>query len=91
MLFNRRVERACFWVLVWAVLAGAVLPSGSASAEALTESRAGELHELLTPDADAAWRTIPWMTSVLEAQREAVEKGRPIFIWAMDGHPLGCV
>jgi hypothetical protein len=65
-------------------------PAPALSGE-LTEARAGELHELLTPDPDAVWRTIPWMTSVLEAQREALEKGRPIFIWAMDGHPLGCV
>ena len=76
------------WVLAWAVLAGAVLPVGPAFAGELTEARAGELHELLTPDAGAVWRTIPWLTSVLEAQREALEKGRPIF---MDGHPLGCV
>lgn len=91
MGISNRIGRACFWMVAWAALAGAVLPGGPASAEALTDARAGELHELLTPDADAAWRTIPWMTSVLEAQREAVEKGRPIFIWAMDGHPLGCV
>ncbi len=90
---GRRIERWCFWVVVWAVLAGLVMPAAQASASlnGLTEARAGELHELLTPDPEAVWRTIPWMTSVLEAQREALEKGRPIFIWAMDGHPLGCV
>jgi len=57
----------------------------------LTEQRAAELHDLLAPDADDPWRTIPWMTSVLDAQRVALERGKPIFIWAMDGHPLGCV
>jgi hypothetical protein len=27
---------------------------------------------------------------LLEAQRIAAEAKKPIFIWAMDGHPLGC-
>lgn len=78
-------------------VAAATLLSGSAYAGAqgadgqLTERRAAELHDLLTPSADEPWRTIPWMTSVLQAQRVALEEGKPIFIWAMDGHPLGCV
>ena len=39
---------------------------------------------------DATWRTIPWKTSLLEAQRIAARERKPLFIWAMDGHPLGC-
>jgi len=27
---------------------------------------------------------------VLDAQAAATREGKPIFIWAMDGHPLGC-
>jgi hypothetical protein len=36
------------------------------------------------------WRTIPWKVSLIEAQAIAVRDRKPIFIWAMDGHPLGC-
>ncbi len=39
---------------------------------------------------DEAWRTIPWKTDLLEAQRLSLAESKPIFIWAMDGHPLGC-
>ncbi|HMO14711.1 MAG TPA: hypothetical protein PKD64_12600 [Pirellulaceae bacterium] len=39
---------------------------------------------------DAPWRSIPWQIDLLEAQRLAVEQSRPLLIWAMDGHPLGC-
>ncbi|MFT5122737.1 MAG: hypothetical protein ACI9QL_004582 [Candidatus Omnitrophota bacterium] len=39
---------------------------------------------------DATWRTIPWQTSLLNAQRIAARERKPLFIWAMDGHPLGC-
>ena len=36
------------------------------------------------------WRTIPWETSLIEAQNNAAREKKPIFIWAMDGHPLAC-
>ena len=64
--------------------------SSSSTAEDLTEQRFRQLHKQLQPAADELWRTIPWRTSLLEAQRRAVTEKKPIFIWAMDGHPLGC-
>lgn len=48
------------------------------------------LHTALKPKANEAWRSIPWKISLLDAQRVAAETQKPIFIWAMDGHPLGC-
>jgi hypothetical protein len=36
------------------------------------------------------WRSIPWELDLLTAQKLSVEQSKPIFIWAMDGHPLGC-
>ena len=56
----------------------------------LTEAEFQKLHRELQPDPKATWRTIPWKTSVLDAQAAAAREGKPIFIWAMDGHPLGC-
>ena len=57
---------------------------------ALTQAEFQRLHRQLQPDPKATWRTIPWKTSVLDAQAAAARAGKPIFIWAMDGHPLGC-
>ena len=56
----------------------------------LTEAEFQKLHRELQPDPKAMWQTIPWKTSVLDAQAAAAREGKPIFIWAMDGHPLGC-
>ncbi|MAI71008.1 MAG: hypothetical protein CMM01_08875 [Rhodopirellula sp.] len=56
----------------------------------LTEKRCRELIAELQPGEDAIWRTIPWKLSVLEARSAAFKQDKPIFIWAMDGHPLGC-
>lgn len=61
-----------------------------ACGEGLDADEFARLHKLLTPAEDEPWRTIPWKISVLDAQRAAVQEGKPIFIWAMDGHPLGC-
>ena len=49
-----------------------------------------QLSKKLCPPADEPWRTIPWKISLLAGQKAAVESKKPIFIWAMDGHPLGC-
>lgn len=56
----------------------------------LTEEEFRSLHAELQPAEDALWRTVPWETSVLDAQKVAAEQKKPLFIWAMDGHPLGC-
>jgi len=56
----------------------------------LDEAQFKKLHAQLQPSPDEAWRQIPWRTSLLEARKEAAQQKKPIFIWAMDGHPLGC-
>ncbi len=57
---------------------------------AVSEDTFRELYGQLNPAEEEPWRTIPWKTGLLDAQRQAAKDGRPIFIWAMDGHPLGC-
>jgi len=47
------------------------------------------MKDLQTPQ-ETGWRSIPWKTSLLEAQRIGAQERKPLFIWAMDGHPLGC-
>ena len=55
----------------------------------LTEAKFRKLHKELQPG-EEPWRTIPWKISLLNAQKIAAKEKKPIFIWAMDGHPLGC-
>ena len=57
----------------------------------ISEDGFKKLKTLLTPNENEAWKTIPWKLFVLDAQKSAVENKKPIFIWAMDGHPLACV
>ncbi|MDQ3703580.1 MAG: hypothetical protein M3442_22065, partial [Chloroflexota bacterium] len=36
------------------------------------------------------WQGIPWLTDLWAARRLALEAGKPIFLWTMNGNPLGC-
>ena len=49
-----------------------------------------KIHEQLKPPANEPWRSIPWKVSLVEAQNQSVKDQKPIFIWSMDGNPLGC-
>jgi hypothetical protein len=49
-------------------------------------------HQAIQPrPEEVRWRQIPWETDLWEARRRAREAGKPILLWAMNGHPLGCV
>ena len=81
------------WRTVFAIVCIALSPillPASARAEELTEAKFKQLHAELQPAADEPWRTIPWKIALLDAQQTAARENKPIFIWAMDGHPLGC-
>jgi hypothetical protein len=41
------------------------------------------------PD-EMRWQEIPWQTDLWEARRLASSQDKPIFLWAMNGNPLGC-
>ena len=36
------------------------------------------------------WQAIPWQTDLRAALLLAEEVGKPIFLWTMNGNPLGC-
>lgn len=74
------------WMMTVAVTA---LAATAARAGELTDAKFRKLHKELQPG-DEPWRTIPWKISLLGAQKIAAKEKKPIFIWAMDGHPLGC-
>jgi hypothetical protein len=83
-----RPVRSLVTLLLCTAVFQTALPRG-ACAE-LTDAEFKRLHEQLQPAADEPWRTIPWKISLLDAQKAAAKEKKPIFIWAMDGHPLGC-
>ncbi|MEO6597641.1 MAG: hypothetical protein ABIP94_23095 [Planctomycetota bacterium] len=69
---------------------GTTLLAAQDPANELDEQRFAALQRQLSPDPAVPWRSIPWRIHLLEAQREAAAQQKPLFLWAMDGHPLGC-
>jgi hypothetical protein len=39
---------------------------------------------------ESKWLEIPWQTDLWDGRRLAMAEGKPIFLWAMNGNPLGC-
>ena len=80
---------------VWALVALVILVPAERSARAAKPIPADQfrtLHALIKPHADEEkWTKIPWLTSLWEARQRAAAEGKPIVLWEMDGHPLGCV
>jgi hypothetical protein len=72
-------------------LAGLVGAGAVTAAEPVPADRFAKVHALIKPQADEdRWAQIPWLTSLWEARRRAAAQGKPILLWEMDGHPLGC-
>ena len=42
------------------------------------------------PGAEEAWLTIPWHATLHEGLRAAGQQQKPLLLWLMNGHPLGC-
>ena len=45
---------------------------------------------VLPAEAEVAFERLPWHASFAEGLRAAQEQARPLLLWAMNGHPLGC-
>jgi hypothetical protein len=77
-----------------ALVAGALtclaLPAAE-PAPSLSVDRFKDVLALVKPGKDEdKWAQIPWQTNLWEARKLAAEKGKPLLLWEMDGHPLGC-
>jgi hypothetical protein len=49
-----------------------------------------KIKSVLPKPEEEKWLTIPWRTSLMAARAEAQKLGKPMFLWIMNGHPLGC-
>ena len=80
----RSVERLRGLAAVGAAVWAAWFTGATAIAEPIAERIAA-----LRPPAER-WQQVGWRTDLDAARREAARLRRPLFIWAMNGNPLGC-
>ena len=51
---------------------------------------ADKLADIVASGDSEAFRSINWHTNLVDAVSEAKRTKRGLFLWVMDGHPLGC-
>jgi hypothetical protein len=74
-----------------ACAAGLLLIAFASGSEPIPPGQFRTLHDLIKDNAGKEkWAQIPWMTSLWDARQKAAAEGKPILLWEMDGHPLGC-
>ncbi len=84
-MFRTRITLAA------AALACLALPAAVPAPPPLAADQFKTLTTLIKPAKDEdKWSTIPWQVDLWAARKLAAEKGKPLVLWEMDGHPLGC-
>jgi hypothetical protein len=74
-----------------ALLTAAVAAHAGAPKPAMSEAEYASALKVIRPAAgEDKFDRIPWLTSLWEARQKAAREGKPILLWEMDGHPLGC-
>jgi hypothetical protein len=69
----------------------AFAPVASDQPAAFDDKQIDKLLAMIRPsEGEDPFTTIPWQTSLWEARKLAAKEGKPILLWEMDGHPLGC-
>jgi hypothetical protein len=75
-------------VLLGAFLLGAAAPDDVPS---LSEKTYKQWLTFICPSGEESrWRRLGWRSELWAAVQEAKALQRPILLWAMNGHPLGC-
>jgi hypothetical protein len=67
---------------------GGVRTPGLAVTE-LSADQFAALHAQMAPQGER-WTEIPWQIDLLAAREKARRENKPLLMWVMDGHPLGC-
>lgn len=88
----QRIQRASL-VLAATFIGAASAPAQSDAPSSLVpdKSNLAEWADFVRPNGDElSYEKIGWRNSFWPAVQEARSLGRPILLWTMNGHPLGC-
>jgi len=78
------------WVATVFSAAGCATGEGPGACDEFDHAAFEALHRKLVPEEVSEFESIPWRIDLSEAREEARKSGQLIFLWSMNGHPLGC-
>ncbi len=84
-LRSKQLGLFAFLPLFWGCVTG--VPSDFSLSEA---NYASVREQVLPKQSELRWTQIPWRPSFHEGVAEAQVQGKPVLLWVMNGHPLGC-
>ncbi|HZL99899.1 MAG TPA: hypothetical protein VFD43_06575, partial [Planctomycetota bacterium] len=88
---TRRLALAALACGLAAACAGPAPAAAGGSGALLDPDRLETWVEHLAPQpSELAWEGLPWLTSYSDGVLAAQEQRRPLLLWVMNGHPLGC-
>ena len=80
------MKHTCLFGIATLLLCGA-----AHAAEPPSGEQFDKLLTVIKPNkSETKWEQIPWTTDLWAARGQAAAQGKPILLWEMDGHPLGC-
>jgi hypothetical protein len=53
------------------------------------DSFAAQRDAIVPKGEELSWHAVPWRPELRTALAEADREGKPVLLWAMNGHPLG--
>ncbi len=75
-----------------ATVALILLAGGGRAADPIDARQFERLQATIRPQpAETKWEQVRWLANLWQARKQAATQGKPILLWEMDGHPLGCV
>jgi hypothetical protein len=85
-------------IILWLVSAGANCmenPSQSSLLKLMErpdfeKTLAANTQSVLPTAAESKWQEIPWQNNLMSARQKAQAQNKPLFMWIMNGNPMGC-
>ncbi|MHC4822444.1 MAG: hypothetical protein ACYTEP_00315 [Planctomycetota bacterium] len=66
-------------------------PFGKVTMPALDAGQLDQWRDYLLPNpSESAFTTIPWLPTFADGIHRAEAEQKPLLLWVMNGHPLGC-
>ena len=90
MLRGETVLRPLLLVALWLIPCSDARGQQASAPELTRDNLPAWREHILPAAADLKWQQTPWLTTFADGILEANRVDKPLLLWTMNGHPLGC-